>query len=269
MFGSLSRHELALTLCEHWGWEGATGKPQRRSCEKMLERLEKEGLLELPARRGTNGNSSRRTVKPDASIGRATDPGVPVEGLLSSVRPVHLERVEDRETKSLWAGFVERYHFLGYKRPFGCTLRYFVTSPQGRLGCLLVASGARALAHRDRWIGWTTQQRLSNLPYVINNSRFVLFPWVRVPNLASHVLGQLASQVQQDWYDRWNYRPVLLETFVDPARHRGTCYRAAGWEVLGETTGGGLKLRGHSYSTTRKLILVRPLVHDFRVRLLT
>jgi hypothetical protein len=191
-----------------------------------------------------------------------------VQATLSAVRPVGLERVGGCEETALWNGFVERYHFLGYKRPFGCSLRYFITSSRGRLGCLLVAGGARALRCRDEWIGWTAQQRLSNLPYLVNNSRFLLFPWVQVPHLASHVLGQLARQLRADWQQRWNYRPVLLETFVDPARHRGVCYRAAGWTVLGETTGSGLRLRGHSYRTNRKLILVRPLVDDFRERLL-
>jgi len=269
MCNGLSRHELALTLCEHWGWDGATGKPQRRACEKLLERLEKQGLLELPAKRGCGGPGTGQSHEPEAAIEAMTSPGSLVESVLAAVRPVGLERVDGREATALWNGFVERYHFLGYKRPFGCSLRYFITSNRGRLGCLLVASGARALRDRDQWIGWTAQQRLSNLPFVINNSRFLLFPWVQVPHLASHVLGQLARQIRADWQARWNYQPVLLETFVDPARHRGVCYRAAGWTVLGETTGNGLRLRGHSYRTSRKLILVRPLVHDFRVRLLS
>ncbi len=266
MCNGLSKNELALTLCEHWGWVGATGKPQRRACEKLLERLEQQGLLELPAKRGHGpGPSAKLEVVPH----EVTAPGAPVESALSAVRPVSLERVESREATALCNGFMERYHFLGYKRPFGCSLRYFITSSRGRLGCLLLASGARALRDRDQWIGWTVQQRLSNLPYVINNSRFLLFPWVRVPHLASHVLGQLARRIRVDWQARWNYQPVLLETFVDPARHRGVCYRAAGWTVLGETTGSGLNLRGHSYRTTKKLILVRPLVDDFRERLLS
>jgi hypothetical protein len=265
----LSRHELALTLCEHWGWVGATGKPQRRACEKLLERLEKQGLLELPVKRGPGGPGNGQPSEPEAAIQKATSPGSLVESALAAVRPVRLERVESREETALCNGFVERYHFLGYKRPFGCSLRYFITSSRGRLGCLLVASGARALHDRDEWIGWTAQQRLSNLPYVINNSRFLLFPWVRVPHLASHVLGLLARQVRADWQSRWSYQPVLLETFVDPSRHRGVCYRAAGWTVLGETTGSGLKLRGHSYRTSKKLIFVRPLADDFRERLLS
>ena len=251
MCSGLSKNELALTLCEHWGWVGATGKLQRRSCEKLLERLEKQGLLELPAKQGRGRGSTEQSGVPEAAIKEATSPGSLMEFDLAAMRPVKLERVEGREETALWNAFVERYHFFGFKRPFGCSLRYFITSSRGRLGCLLVASGARALRERDEWIGWTAQQRLSNLPYVINNSRFLLFPWVRVPHLASHVLGQLARQIRADWQAQWNYQPALLETFVDSARHRGVCYRAAGWVVVGETTGKGLKVRGHSYRTSK------------------
>jgi len=264
----LSRLELAHTLCEHWGWDGATGRPQLRACSKLLEKLEKGGLLVLPAKSVLgSGPRAARSTKPDVA-GEETSPGALVECDLGSVRPVGLERVEDGTT-ALCNAFVERYHPLGFKPPFGCSLRYFVSSRRGRLGCLLLASGARALRCRDEWIGWSAQQRLSNLPFVINNSRFLVFPWVRVPHLASHVLGLLARQVREDWQARWGYRPVLMETFVDPAHHRGVCYRAAGWRVLGETTGGGLRLRGHSYRTSPKLVLARPLVREFRARLLS
>ncbi len=262
----LSRHQLALTLCEHWGWVGATGKLQRRACEKVLDRLVKEGLVELPAKRKIAPRSARPSAGSEIPD-QETAPGPSVECDLRSVRPIRLERLEAKKGVGLWSAFVERYHPLGSKPPFGCSLRYYVTSPRGRLGCLLLAGGARALRCRDEWIGWSAQQRLSNLPLVINNSRFLLFPWVRVPHLASHVLGLLARQVRDDWHSRWGYRPVLMETFVDPAEHRGVCYRAAGWEAIGETTGEGLRLRGHTYRTTRKLIFVHPLARDFRTRL--
>lgn len=263
----LSRAELALTLCEHWGWVGATGKPQTRACGKLLERLERDGELELPAKQ-----ESQRRVRSSSGLKVAveqTAPGELLECELGAVRPVRLELVEGPEQTALWNAFVERYHPLGYKRPFGCSLRYFVASCRGRLGCLLLAAGARALRCRDEWIGWSAQQRLSNLPFVVNNSRFLVFPWVHVPHLASHVLGQLSRQLRQDWEARWGYQPVLLETFVDPAHRSGVSYRAAGWLVLGETTGSGLRLHGHSYQTSRKLIFVRPLVRDFRTRLLS
>lgn len=266
----LSRKELALTLCEHWGWVGATGKLQVRACSKVLERLDKQGLVKLPAKVGPGrvaGRPAGRAARSPVSE-LETAPQATLTSALAAVGPIWLEQVEGREATALWDAFVERYHALGRKRSFGCSLRYFVQSARGRLGCLLVASGARALRCRDAWIGWSAQQRLSNLPFVVNNSRFVLFPWVRVPHLASHVLGHLARQLRDDWQSRWGYRPVLLETFVDAAQHRGVCYRAAGWQVVGETTGNGLRLRGHSYRTSRKLILIRPLVPDFRARLL-
>jgi hypothetical protein len=205
--------------------------------------------------------------KKDCESAEST-PGPAVECALRSVQPIHLEPLVGRQETTVWNGLLERYHPLGYKRPFGCSLRYYVMSPLGRLGCLLMASGARALRSRDEWIGWSAPQRLANLPLVINNSRFLVFPWVRVQHLASHVLGQLRRQVVQDWQARLGYQPVLMETFVDPQKHRGVCYRAAGWQVVGETTGEGLRLRGHTYRTSRKLILVRPLVRDFRAHLM-
>jgi hypothetical protein len=196
-----------------------------------------------------------------------TAPQEPVVGELSGVQPVQLELVSDSTTTDLWNEFVSRYHPLGRKKSFGCTLRYFVGSQHGRLGCILMGSAAIALAVRDRWIGWSRQERLSHLPWVINNQRLLLFPWVTVPHLVSHVLGQLARRVQTDWEARWGYRPVLMETFVDPARHRGIGYRAAGWNLLGETTGRGIRRQLHEYRTTPKLVFVRPLSHDYRAQL--
>lgn len=264
----LSRVELARTLCEHWGWIGATGKLQVRACGKLLEMLANRGLLELPAKVEFNVRSGPRKTRSAAAkvAPEETSPRERVECKLAEVRPVGLERA-DADTTPLWNAFVERHHPLGFKRPFGCSLRYFVRSRRGRLGCLLLASAARALRCRDEWIGWSARQRLSNLPWVINNSRFLIFPWVHVPHLASHILGLLARQVRRDWYARWGYQPVLMETFVDPVHHRGVCYRAAGWRVLGETSGEGLRLRGHRYRTSRKIVLVLPLVREFRTRL--
>ena len=153
---------------------------------------------------------------------------------------------------------------MGYKPSAGCRLRYFVESERGRLGCVLLGGAARAIGVRDRWIGWRRGQRLRNLGWVVNNTRFLIFPWVRVAHLASHVLGQLARQVGEDWLGRWGYRPVLLESFVDPARYRGTCYRASGWELVGQTSGRGLARRGKQYRSSVKLVFVRPLVAAFR-----
>ena len=175
-----------------------------------------------------------------------------------------LELVASREARELWNEYVDRHHMLGYQRPFGCTLRYFIVSPRGPLGCVLLAGAAKSIGVRDAWIGWKDQQRLNNLPWVVNNTRFLIFGWVRVKHLASHILGQLVRRLPQDWEAHWGYRPVLLETFVDPAHFDGICYRAAGWTLLGKTTGRGFRRGRRAYTTTPKLIYVRPLVRNFR-----
>lgn len=260
LFPSLSLSELAETICDHLGWYTPTGTTKRRACEDLLERLEAVGAFRLPQRRS---RSARRTQPAPAST-RQSDEGEPVAGGLRELNGVELRSVEGREETALWNEYVERYHYLGYRCPAGCRLRYFVESARGRLGCVLLAGGARAIRARDEWIGWTRAQRLRNLGWVVNNTRFLIFPWVRVAHLASHVLGQVARRAGDDWERKWGYRPVLMETFVDPARYRGTCYQASGWQLLGETTGRGLARPGKQYQSTGKLIYVRPLVESFR-----
>ena len=187
-----------------------------------------------------------------------------VEGQLSDVQPVSLELAVAKETRDLWNEYVDRHHMLGYQRPFGCTLRYFIDSPRGILGCALMAGAAKSIRVRDTWIGWNNKQRINNLPWVVNNTRFLVFDWIRVKHLASHVLSQIARRLPRDWEAHWGYRPVLLETFVDPAHFAGTCYRAAGWTLLGRTTGRGLRRGQRGYTTTPKLLYARPLEKRFR-----
>jgi hypothetical protein len=117
---------------------------------------------------------------------------------------------------------------------------------------------------RERWIGWSDQQRLRNLPWVINNSRYLIFPWVKVSNLASHVLGQISRQIRVHWHERWGYAPVLMETFVDPQHYQGSCYQAANWQYVGMTSGQGLVRAGKSYQTSAKKIFMKPLVKNYR-----
>lgn len=262
-FRGLSRWELAQTICEHLGWVTATGANKVHACLKLLDKLEAQGVIRLPAKRRWQ---QQKTSKPVAQTNRSSA-GNEISGKLTDIAPVHLEVVLDKEKSSLFNEYVDRYHYLGYKKPFGCSLRYFIVCKQAALGCVLFSGAAKSLRARDRWIGWTKRQRLQNLPWVVNNSRFLIFPWVRVSHLASHALGQVARRLRQDWYERWGYRPVLMETFVDPARFQGTCYRAAGWISLGKTTGKGLSRPGRVYTTTPKLIYVQPLVKDFRLKL--
>ena len=261
----LSRTELARTICEHRGWVTASGSYKVTACLKILEEWEERGLLGLPGkRRMTRWNTDQAC---GAVATQRTEPGTSLVGELSAAGSVGLEVIQGPEGCRLWNEYMDRYHYLGYRQPFGCHLRYFILSPAGVLGCVLLAGAAKALAARDQWIGWDGRCRQQNLPWVINNTRLLIFPWVRVRHLASHLLGQLACRVRQDWQERWGYEPLLMETFVDPGRFAGTCYRAAGWLALARTTGRGLARAGQHYQSTPKLIYVKGLSADFRQRL--
>jgi hypothetical protein len=261
-FPTLSRSELAQTICEHLGWFTATGGYKTDACLKLLSRLEGKGPLRLPPKRAIS--PPRHAPIPFTPI---TGPRTEIGGSIAEVGPVSVAAVNGREQASLWREYVSRYHYLGYRKPFGCFLSYFIESPHGLLGCVLFQGAAKALRVRDEWIGWTKAQRLRNLPWVINNSRFLVFPWVKVKNLGSHTLGQILRRIRDDWQDRWGYRPVLAESFVDPQRYEGCSYKAGNWEYLGMTTGRGLPRNGKSYMSSPKKIFVRALASDFRALL--
>jgi len=260
----LSRAELAETICEHWGWVTASGTGKVTACLKVLEELERNGEIRLPIKH-KRPNAER--VRGAVHTQRTAPPPEVLVGKLADVTPVRLESVAGRGRVKLWNEYLDRHHYLGYSKPFGCTLRYFIACEKGLLGCVLVAGASRAIKARDEWIGWDKLRRQQNLPWLINNTRFLIFPWVEIQYLASHVLGQLVKRVRSDWQQRWGYEPLLMETFVDPAEYTGTCYQAAGWIELGQTTGMGLRRKGHTYTSSPKLIYVKPLSKDFRERL--
>lgn len=258
-FGGLSRCELAQTVCEHLEWRTASGSNKVDACLKLLEKPELQGYFRLPVK---HVFSQKALVKP--IITERTQPESEIVGSLSDVGRVNLRIAADRGERGLWNEFISRYHYLGYKHPFGYPLRYFIESERAKLGCMLFSGAAKSIGIGDRWIGWNDGDRLRKLAWVVNNTRFLIFPWVNVKNLASHVLGQVARRIAQDWQKIWGYRPVLLETFVDPRYFQGTCYLAANWQYLGMTTGEGLVREGKSYTTSPKLIFMLPLVRDFR-----
>jgi len=260
---ALAVNELAATICEHLGWYTAGGGLKVDACLKLLEKLEAAGVLELTecqrARRRKPFTHNEKIV-----FTTRTDPAPRIEAAVGELDEVGLEVVVDRDEKKLWNEYVERYHPLGYKNPFGYRLRYFIRCRSGRLGCLLFSGAAKSLGARDAWIGWSEQQRLRNLAWLINLSRHLVFPWVHVKNLSSHVLAKVAKSIEEDWRKRWGYQPLLMETFVDPRHREGSSYKAAGWEYVGMTTGEGLVREGASYRTTPKMIFMKPLVEEFR-----
>jgi hypothetical protein len=266
-FPGLSRTELTCTLCEHLDWLTPAGRPKSEACAKLLARLQEAGELRLPSLQKDKRHPGPRSCAPIRASAR-TDPPAPLVRSLSELDAVRLRLASDPQEENLWNAYVERHHPLGYKKPFGYWARYFIESGGHRRGCILLSGAAKALRPRDRWIGWSDRQRFKNLPWVVNNSRYLILPWVEVANPASHMLAQLAQRVGDDWQARWGYRPLLLETFVDPARFRGSCYRAAGWALLGRTSGEGLVGPGKHYQTSRpKLLFAQPLQADFRALL--
>ncbi len=256
----LSRQELVQTIAENLQWFTASGTNKVDAAFKLLEKLESQGILQLPEKR----TKLKHRVKRAIPITEETEPQPEIVCKLKELYPVELEIVKDKDIARLWKQYVSRYHYLGYKKPFGYRLRYFIKSERGRLGCVLFSGASKSMGARDRWIGWTEKQRLNNLAWVINNSRFLIFPWVKVKNLASHALGQINRQIRAHWQESWGYSPALMETFVDPALYQGICYNASNWQYLGMTTGQGLVRKGKSYTTSPKKIFIKPLVKNYR-----
>ena len=252
-YSGLSRTELAGTVCEHFNWLTASSQTKGHACMKLFLQLEALGV-KFPA---TN-NKKRRSHKPKITP-QTNAPVKPIQCRFSQLGEVRLELINDKNDKLLFNEFIERYHFLGYKKPFGNVLRYFIKANEHILGCILIAGASRAIKSRDQWLGWDADCRRENISWIVNNTRYLIFPWMRVPHLASFGLGQLARRVGEDYKYHWNYEPVLLETFVDSSKHEGTCYKASNWIELGTTTGKGLARIGKTYNTTAKKIFVYPL----------
>ncbi len=263
-FKNLSRKELALTLCEHLNWTTPNGKLKINSCLTMLEALETHGVVKLPAKRKT-----KSPVKPIPVFDEPPDT-TPIKESLASIGPITLKRVTSEADRECWKAYLQTYHYLGYRHPFGAYIGYIVVS-QGlkkNLGCLLFsASAAWALAPRDKWIGWENKHRKKLLNLILSNDRFLIFPWVNVPNLASKVLSIATKQVGDDWVQAYGYRPVLIETFVDTSRYAGKSYQAANWQNLGKTKGlGRLHTKGEPKKTIKD-IYVYPLQPNWQQRL--
>ena len=232
-----SRRELALTICEHLGWRTSGGGHRVQFALRVLERLEALGILELPAKRKQGETRKRNGSRKRTEHTERSDPGPEVACDLAELEPVALAPVLDKAVAAEWTELVDRHHYLGYKSPIGQYMRYFVVDAFGRrLGALMFeASGA--LACRDEWVGWTEKQRDRRLGLVARNTRFLIFPWVKVKNLASRALSLGAALLADDWEGRWGCRPVLAETFVDPERFEATSYRAANWTRIGRSAG--------------------------------
>lgn len=256
-----SRSFISQEICRRWGWRQPNGVLKEMICRGLLLQLEARGLIELPPRKK---NPPNPLLIPPRIEAVEVDQGS-IIGNLKDLRPIELLQVRGTSYEKLYRSLIARYHYLGYGRPVGEHLEYMAFSQGRPLACLGWSSAPRHLGCRDRYIGWTKEQRQRNLSLIVMNTRFLILPWVRVRHLASHLLGLCARRISQDWERVYHHEVVWLETFVDPERgFEGICYRAANWIYLGQTTGRGKDDHTNKVNRSLKLVFGYPLRKDFR-----
>lgn len=252
------RTRLSKELCKLWNWRNSNGQLKDMACRTFLLKLEQHGYLTLPERRRPGGSSYKQAIP---KIPHQTDP---IVGNLHGLLPVTVEQVDQTHLK-LFKCLISSYHYLGFNVTVGQNMKYMVFDKRGNpLSCLLFGSAAWKCAPRDQFIGWNRMVREANVNLITNNMRFLILPWVRIPHLASHILGQVARRISTDWEEKYGHPVCLLETFVEKDRFFGTCYRAANWTMVGQTTG---RSRNDRYSTMKvpvKDVYLYPLTKNFQ-----
>lgn len=261
-----SRRALSLKLCAAWQWFQENGAPRDMVCRGLLLELHRAGHIRLPAsrwapeRRPPPRRSTRTVMVPEVA-------STPLEARLEELGEIEIRQVRRTVEESLVESLLERHHYLGYTRPVGEHLKYLVSAGARPIACFCWSSAPRHLGPRDRHIGWSQNVRRANIRFVAYQTRFLILPWVRVPHLASHLLGRMSRQLSTDWERVYAHPLYFTETFVDPSRYRGTCYRASNWTYLGLTTGRGKDAPTHAPTRSVKQVYGYPLVRDFRRRL--
>lgn len=256
-----SRRRLSEALCSQWDWRNGAGRLKDMAVRSLLVKLQARGLIQLPARRQVASNRMRsRCPRPQ---GFDTTPLV---GALAEAGPLTVQEVSTHTAaREMFAAALAQFHYLGYRGSVGENLQYVVTHTTGRpVACLLFGSAAWKCSARDQFIGWTPQQRCEGLHLLTNNSRFLILPWVRVPHLASWVLGRVLRRVSADWQNKYGHPIALVETFVERSRFAGTSYRAANWIRLGSTTGRSRQDRCRSLRVAVKDVYLYALHRQFR-----
>src|SRR5215813_10448405 len=255
-----SRRKLSTRLCEAWDWRQGNGALRDMVCRGLLLMLERAGEIALPPVTYKRHNPLAQRARPEPVLLDQT----PIEAKLKDLGPIELEQARCTADEPLFNSLMEQHHYLGYEQPVGEHLRYLVWAQGRPLACLAWSSAPRHLGSRDRYIGWSAEARRRNIGFIAYNTRFLILPWVAVPHLASHVLSRIARQLSQDWEGLYQHPIYFLETFVDPERFRGTCYRAANWVVLGRTTGRGKDDHTNRPNRSLKEVLGYPLTPQFR-----
>ena len=259
-----SRRALSQRLCEAWNWTQPNGVLRDMVCRGLMLALHRAGHIALPPVRWVNPNplGSKRRAPFRTMLGWS-----PIEGRLNDILPLDIVQVRRSGDESLFDSLVETHHYLGYARPVGEHLKYMVYAQGRPIACFAWSSAPRHIGCRDRFIGWSCETRRKNIRFIAYNLRYLILPWVSVPHLASHLLGRMARMLSDDWARIYGHPVYFLETFVDPQRFRGTCYRAANWICLGRTTGRGKDDLAHRPNRPIKEVWGYPLGRDFRERL--
>jgi hypothetical protein len=255
-----SRRALSAKLCEAWQWKQANGALRDMVCRGLLLMLHRAGQIELPPVRYTPPNPLVRRERPQTMLIDRT----PLTGALSDIRPISMQQVRKMADEPLFNSLMEQHHYLGYEQPVGEHLKYLVWAHGRPIACMAWSSAPRHLGSRDRYIGWSADARRRNIRFIAYNTRFLILPWVRVPHLASHILGRVAGALPGDWERMYSHSVYFAETFIDPGRFRGTCYRAANWVLMGRTTGRGKASNSYRPNRSIKEVLGLALTPRFR-----
>jgi hypothetical protein len=255
-----TRRALSKKLCEAWQWRQTNGALCDMVCRGMLLMLDRAGKIVLPPVKFVPNNPLAQRARPSPVVIDTT----PIEGRLHQIQPLEFVQVRRGGDEPLFNSLMEEHHYLGYEQPVGEHLKYLIWAQGRPVACVAWSSAARHLGSRDRWIGWNQQARRRNIRFIAYNTRFLILPWVRIEHLASHILGRMAAQISNDWQQMYGHPIYFLETFVDPERFRGTCYRAANWALLGRTTGRGKQSNSYVPNRSIKEVLGIPLTKRFR-----
>ena len=259
-----SRRQISIELCHLWDWRNAKGDIKDMASRSLLVKLDKLGHIKLPPRRQAPSNRMRQQV-----IQSVSHDTRPISETLSNVQPLKLINIaEQKAAEGLFNCLLSDYHYLSYRGHVGENMKYLVMDNQERaVACLLFGAPAWSVASRDNDIGWKATTRHNRLQFVSNNTRFLILPWVRIPHLASHILGLVSRRISDDWMIRYGHPLYLLETFVEQGRFKGTCYQAANWRCVGQTKGRSRKDRHHNLSVPIKSVYLYPLVRGYRKKL--
>ncbi len=258
-----SRRQLSKLLCQAWNWIQPNGALRDMVCRGLMLKLHREGLIQLPA-------IKKKPRNPLVERNRPTSVAVdahPLTARLSEIQPLEFRQVRRTPEEPLFNSLMEQHHYLRYQQPVGENIKYLVYAGTRPIACVAWSSAPRHLGSRDQFIGWSAAARRQNIRFLAYNTRFLILPWISVKHLASHILGRMAKLVPADWTALYGHPVYFLETFVDPQRFRGTCYRAANWVLLGRTTGRGNNAPTKKATLPIKEVLGYPLCRDFRQRL--